>query len=102
MATGSITDLRSKIHSSHSRNTGPLNKKTHQRSSNSHMNKSAPKSKYDDYNTEEREQELEKVKSGIVQHRLFSEDQCKQIEKKIDKVVKLSDLGLYKEHTVDR
>ncbi|GFO38906.1 RNA demethylase alkbh5 [Plakobranchus ocellatus] len=102
MATGSITDLRSKIHSSHSRNTGPFNKKTNSKTSHSHGSKNAPKSKYDDYNTEEREQELQKVKSGIAQHPLFTEDQCKQIEKKIDKVVKLSDLGLYKEHTVDR
>ncbi|RUS76675.1 hypothetical protein EGW08_015565 [Elysia chlorotica] len=102
MASSSITDLRSKIHNSHTRTNGLFTKKTHQKNHNYHANKRAPKSKYDEYNTEEKEQELQKVKSGIAQHPLFTDEQCKQIEKKIDKVVKLSDLGLYKEHTVDR
>lgn len=106
MATESITDLRVKIHnnSSHTR-AAEYEKKpnTKPKSSNpSTPKRNIPRSKYDDYNTEEREEELQKVMSGIQQHRLFTEDQCKHIEKKIDKVVKLADLGLYKEHTVDR
>lgn len=104
MATESITDLRVKIHNS-SHTTTECDKKasTRQKSSNAYsQKKSAPRSKYDDYNSEEREEELQKVLSGIEQHRLFTAEQCKEIEKKIDKVVKLSELGLYKEHTVDR
>lgn len=45
---------------------------------------------------------LGKVHSGIQQRRLFTVEQCTQIEKKIDKVVFLANKGFYKRHTVDR
>ncbi|XP_059177309.1 RNA demethylase ALKBH5-like [Physella acuta] len=103
MATDSVTDLREKLHKSHHNRSKELGKKiNNKRTPHADIHKNAPRSKYDDYNTEEREEELQKVKSGIQQHRLFSEGECMEIEKKIDKVVKLSDLGLYKDHTVDR
>ncbi|CAL1535644.1 unnamed protein product [Lymnaea stagnalis] len=103
MATDSVTDLREKLHKSHHRTKEfEKNVKSKHRVHHGDIKKNAPRSKYDDYNTEEREEELQKVKSGIQQHRLFSIEDCMEIEKKIDKVVKLSDLGLYKEHTVDR
>ncbi|KAK0049286.1 RNA demethylase ALKBH5 [Biomphalaria pfeifferi] len=100
MATESVTDLREKLYKSNNRP-----KEFTKKSNNKHkgyFNRGVPRSKYDDYNTEEREEELQKVKSGIQQQKLFSADDCSEIEKKIDKVVKLSDIGLYKEHTVDR
>ncbi|KAH9489003.1 RNA demethylase alkbh5 [Bulinus truncatus] len=100
MTTESITDLREKLFKSHQRS-----KETSKKATSKHrgyFNRGTPRSKYDDYNTEEREEELQKVKSGILQHRLFSAEDCSGIEQKIDKVVKISDLGLYKEHTVDR
>ncbi|CAG5117781.1 unnamed protein product [Candidula unifasciata] len=105
MATESITDLRVKIHNSSHTRAAEFEKKAHTKQKSSSSNtqkKNIPRSKYDDYNTEEKEEELQKVMSGIQQRRLFTEDECKHIEKKIDKVVKLADLGLYKEHTVDR
>jgi len=52
----------------------------------------------DDYRTVERK----KTQSGITQRRLFSEEQCEVIEKKIDEVVAIANRGVYKEHTVDR
>ncbi|XP_052820452.1 RNA demethylase ALKBH5-like [Mya arenaria] len=46
--------------------------------------------------------EAKKTQSGITQRRLFSEEQCELIEKKIDEVVHIAHRGVYKEHTVDR
>lgn len=51
---------------------------------------------------DEVEDELSKVHSGIQQRRLFTSEQCTEIEKKIDKVVFLASKGFYKQHTVDR
>ena len=48
------------------------------------------------------EDELSKIHSGIQQRRLFTAEQCADIEKKIDKVVFLASKGFYKRHTVDR
>ncbi|XP_069122726.1 RNA demethylase ALKBH5-like [Argopecten irradians] len=49
-----------------------------------------------------REDELRKVNAGIKQRSLFSSEECKVIEEKIDSVVKHAKHGDYKEHTVDR
>ncbi|KAL8616921.1 RNA demethylase alkbh5 [Nucella lapillus] len=57
-----------------------------------------PYDPYDDY----MEDELAKINSGIQQRRLFTTEQCIDIEKKIDKVVFLASKGFYKRHTVDR
>lgn len=46
--------------------------------------------------------ELSKVHAGIQQRRLFDDDQCEEIERKINDTVKLADKGTYKLHTVDR
>ncbi|XP_066517760.1 RNA demethylase ALKBH5 [Hoplias malabaricus] len=49
-----------------------------------------------------RESEALKVKSGIVQARVFTSEECACIEAKIDEVVARAERGLYREHTVDR
>ena len=105
MATDSVPDLREKLHkSTYSHSQKEYRKKyvTNARQTHSNVSNSIPRSKYDDLDSEQREEEVQKVKTGIEQHRTFTEKQCYEIEKKIDKVVKISDLGLYKEHTVDR
>ncbi|KAM9097783.1 RNA demethylase ALKBH5 [Macrotis lagotis] len=51
---------------------------------------------------EQKEEEARKVKSGIRQIRLFSQDECAKIEARIDEVVSRAEKGLYNEHTVDR
>ncbi|XP_030742351.2 RNA demethylase ALKBH5, partial [Echinops telfairi] len=50
----------------------------------------------------QRDEEARKVKSGIRQMRLFSQDECAKIEARIDEVVSRAEKGLYNEHTVDR
>ncbi|XP_062967158.1 RNA demethylase ALKBH5 isoform X2 [Cynocephalus volans] len=50
----------------------------------------------------QKEEEARKVKSGIRQMRLFSQDECSKIEARIDEVVSRAEKGLYNEHTVDR
>ncbi|XP_076459502.1 RNA demethylase ALKBH5-like [Babylonia areolata] len=57
-----------------------------------------PYDPYDDY----ADDELSRIHSGIQQRRLFTNEQCNDIEKKIDKVVFLASKGFYKKHTVDR
>ncbi|XP_038068416.1 RNA demethylase ALKBH5-like [Patiria miniata] len=47
-------------------------------------------------------QEVKKIHSGIQQLQLFSDAESKEIEKKIDEVVKNGLQGKYRPHTVDR
>ncbi|XP_045214036.2 RNA demethylase ALKBH5-like [Mercenaria mercenaria] len=61
-----------------------------------------PWSRYDREREAERKEEMRKTQTGITQRRLFSEEQCEEIEKKIDEVVKIANKGVYKGHTVDR
>ena len=61
-----------------------------------------PSSRYDRQTYAEREDELRKIHSGIKQRRLFSIDDCRLIEDKIDDVVTEAANGCYKERTVDR
>ncbi|XP_029109691.1 RNA demethylase ALKBH5-like [Scleropages formosus] len=46
--------------------------------------------------------EAGRVKSGIRQVSMFSADECRRIESRIDEVVAKAEKGLYREHTVDR
>ncbi|XP_059835650.1 RNA demethylase ALKBH5 [Hemitrygon akajei] len=55
-------------------------------------------SDYDD----DRLGEARRVKQGIRQVRLFTADQCTQIETQIDNVVSRAEKGIYRDHTVDR
>ncbi|KAH3861846.1 RNA demethylase ALKBH5-like isoform X2 [Dreissena polymorpha] len=50
----------------------------------------------------DRESEEWKTQASITQRRLFSEEQCEIIEKKIEEVVVKASRGDYKDHTVDR
>ncbi len=61
-----------------------------------------PKSKYDHQTQSQRETELAKVHTGIRQRRLFSSEECKQIECKIDETVQLGEEDVFKSKTVDR
>lgn len=45
---------------------------------------------------------LRKLHEGIQQRRLFSDEESKEIESKIEEVVSFGEKGLYKKHTVDR
>ncbi|GFY64306.1 RNA demethylase ALKBH5 [Trichonephila inaurata madagascariensis] len=45
---------------------------------------------------------LRKLHEGIQQRRLFSDEESKEIENKIDEVVAIGEKGLYKKYTVDR
>ena len=50
----------------------------------------------------EDENTMKQIQSGIQQKHFFSNEQCRHIEKKIDKVVFLGKEGFYKKSTVDR
>ena len=106
MATESISDLREKLlkssHNGHTRREYGKKTNTKHLNPNGHNQRYLPKSKYDELDSEQREEELQKVNSGIQQNSLFSQKQCEEIERKINKVVKLGELGIYKDHTVDR
>ncbi|KAK3612434.1 hypothetical protein CHS0354_032043 [Potamilus streckersoni] len=65
-------------------------------------NERVPKSKHSGQSLSEREEQLRKIHSGIVQRRLFTVEQCEEIEKKIDEVVHIAEKGGYRDHTVDR
>ena len=110
MATGTVVDLREKLHKSKSSrrfNQREYGKKSGiicqpiQRGTQNHQ-RSIPRSKYDALDSVQKEEELKKVKTGISQHCIFSAEQCSEIEKKIDSVVEEGDKGVYKQHTVDR
>lgn len=62
----------------------------------------APKSKYDLQTPGQRELELRKIHSGIVQRRLFCDEECDLIEQKIEEVVRKGERNEYKSKTVDR
>lgn len=103
MAAGFV-DLRQKLQA------------PHKFSANSRRNSNSLKDENCDYKSKERhrprsphgnhnvrDEELRQLQSGINQRRsLFGEKQCAEIESKIDEVVANGDMGLYKEHTVDR
>lgn len=60
-----------------------------------------PRSKYDFMTWQEREDEVKKVHSGLVQRRLFDADACAEIEEKIDEVVQMAKAGKFRKNTVD-
>ena len=98
-----INDLRQKLSLPHSFGKKKRKKPRNSKHYDHHYeNVKVPKSKYDLLTPEEREDELKKVHSGIKQRRMFSEEECQMIEKRIEEVVEAANQGLYKEHTVDR
>lgn len=109
MAASGYSDLREKLKSMTPHRDDHKNKSADGASNGS---RSTGKRKYrdsddDDYghsddSAELREQEARRVKSSIQQKSIFSPEQCKLIEEKIDEVVAKAEAGLYRKHTVDR
>lgn len=103
MASDDYKDLRQKLKMPHeSKSRHRKRKYSRDDSSDSSDDDRSPNSKYDRECEKERKDEMRKTQEGITQRRLFSDDQCEEIEKKIDEVVRISERGMYKEHTVDR
>ena len=103
MASDDYKDLRQKLKSPH------YEKRQHKKrkyldddSSESSDDGYSRRSRYDRDLDKEIKDEMRKTEEGITQRRLFSDDQCEEIEKKIDEVVRIAERGMYKEHTVDR
>ncbi|XP_063446147.1 RNA demethylase ALKBH5-like [Mytilus trossulus] len=94
-------DLRQKLQSPHS-SSEKRKKHRSDKDKNNSKSYSKHKSQIRDEGETERERELRKVHSGIEQIRVFDQEQCSEIENKIDLVVKCGDKGGFKEHTLDR
>lgn len=108
MASGSI-DLRHKLDSHHRRSHNKQNRrlpsgddsdftvaprrKRRRRDRNHHWQ---PRSFEDEM------EEVKKIHSGVSQMPLFTEEECSEIEDKINEVVDIAEKGLYRDHTVDR
>lgn len=98
-------DLRLKLQSPQNNTSSKHSKDKKSDRSRKHSSNGEYKSKshYQDYdNSWHHAEELSKVHAGIKQRRLFTDDQCEEIEKKINDTVKIADKGTYKQHTVDR
>lgn len=112
MASSGYSDLREKLKSMTPHRDEHKNKSSSDRSSDSGSTRRGHKRKHrhsdseDDYRSDDsielREQEARRVKSSIQQKNIFTPEECKQIESKIDEVVANAEAGLYREHTVDR
>lgn len=103
MASTSETDLRQKIKAPENGKRSYRKRRQSEDSDESESEEEKQKSpRYDKHEESEEEDELRKTQKGITQRRLFSEEQCEAIEKKIDEVVKIANKGTYKDHTVDR
>ena len=85
-------DLRHKLQSPQNNNEKSKKHKSEKekKKSKSHTEH---KSRYRDEGETEKERELRKVHSGIEQLRMFDQEQCKEIENKIDLVVKCGEKG---------
>ena len=101
-----MDDLREKLRDSHKK----IYQRSHKQSGDDPVKRyrkyeneyDLPKSKYDYMSPEERELELRRVHTGIVQRKLlFDDDACREIEQKIDEVVATAEKGEYKKNTVD-
>lgn len=104
-----FVDLRLKIQHNHkfkAQNKSQTESETYQYDHRSTKSRFAPfgNNSYYDYSDDEDDhlETLRKLHEGIQQRRLFSEEECEVIEKKIDEVVIKAELGKYKSHTVDR
>lgn len=103
MASTSKTDLRNKIKAPENGNRSYRKRRISDDSEESDSEEEKKETPvYDKEEDDEEMDELHKTETGITQRRLFSEQQCEVIEKKIDEVVKTANKGVYKDHTVDR
>lgn len=62
----------------------------------------APRTKYELMTPTELREERARIEAGIKQATVFSEKQCREIERQIDKMVVIADKNGYMQHTVDR
>ena len=98
-------DLRQKLKSPHHHHDDRSHKRRNSDDKHGYRNGHTTHSNHNKielYEDEDRQDELRKVHAGIVQRRLFSEDECIKIEDKINEVVNIANKGIYKDHTVDR
>ncbi|XP_062576977.1 RNA demethylase ALKBH5-like [Saccostrea cucullata] len=97
-------DLRLKLQSPHNHSSSKYSKdRKSDRSRRDSNGTYKSKSRHHDYDSSwHNADELSKVHAGIKQRRLFTDDQCEAIEKKINETVKIAEKGTYKHHTVDR
>ncbi|CAL1601177.1 unnamed protein product [Knipowitschia caucasica] len=112
MAASGYSDLREKLKSMTPHRDENKNKQVARDAESSvqrgHKRKRRGSDSADDYahsdesSSESREQEARRVKSSTQQKNIFSPEECRQIEDKIDEVVANGEAGLYREHTVDR
>ncbi|KAK2146213.1 hypothetical protein LSH36_624g01079 [Paralvinella palmiformis] len=104
MAQGEIfvEDLRQKLKNDHlPLHFGRMSRSRFSSSKYKRHEDEPPSSKYDDMSPDEREDEMRKINSGIVQSHLFTKADCQIIEAKIDEVVRIGGKGGYKQLTVD-
>ncbi|XP_067859193.1 RNA demethylase ALKBH5 [Heptranchias perlo] len=105
MAAGGYADLREKLQSPHrekQRAVPPYNgrKRKHKEpeAGDEGLLAAGGGEEYED----ERQGEARRVRQGIRQLRLFTADECTEIETKIEDVVSRAEKGIYRDHTVDR
>ncbi|XP_020773081.1 RNA demethylase ALKBH5 [Boleophthalmus pectinirostris] len=110
MAASGYSDLREKLKSMTPHRDEHKNKSA-ERSSDSgarrgrkrkHRHSDSDDYDHSDDSSESREQEARRVHSSVQQRSIFSPEECRHIEDKIDEVVANAEAGLYREHTVDR
>ncbi|KAF8767081.1 RNA demethylase ALKBH5-like [Argiope bruennichi] len=87
-------DLRRKLQLTHDTNNS--------NAQNAIKERQTERRSYYDRETDSYLDTLRKLHEGIQQRRLFSDDESKEIENKIDEVVAIGEKGLYKKYTVDR
>lgn len=110
MASSGYSDLREKLKSMTPHRDEHKNKSSSDRSDGSSRRPHKRKHRHSDSedecrsddSSESREQEARRVKSSIQQQNIFTPEECKHIESKIDEVVANAEAGQYREHTVDR
>ncbi|XP_054762931.2 RNA demethylase ALKBH5-like [Lytechinus pictus] len=108
MASGS-TDLRFKLDSHHRRSHHKQNRRLPSSDDSdftfTSRRKRRRRDRYHQWQSKSFEDEMEEVKkihSGVSQIQLFTEEECSEIEDKINEVVDIAAKGLYRDHTVDR
>ncbi|XP_056136012.1 RNA demethylase ALKBH5 [Lampris incognitus] len=113
MAAGGYADLREKLksaatpHGEELRSTQYTDGKKEQEKEGGGRKRRSRESDEDDPersddSCEQRELEARRVRSGVAQRAVFSQEECARIEARIDEVVSRAEAGLYREHTVDR
>lgn len=98
----SYKDLRHKLQSPHHRSEDKHRRRDSDDKHRRYGSETRHSSRYSKHDDLSRQEELRKLHAGIQQRRLFSSEDCKVIEEKIESVVRLANKGAYKPHTVDR